>query len=149
MLRLSFAEAQVLAGASGEAPGSRGRAVIFSEASESVFFFEDSVECLLPSLSEEAHIALLVLIQDGQQAAKLTVRSGMDTSDFVGRLMAASVAIHRRACCSSPLDFGLAPKELFLQIIYLIWWIFPLTLVVVRTVYALWLFSPVELQLYF
>ncbi|KAJ1120487.1 hypothetical protein NDU88_008652 [Pleurodeles waltl] len=61
----------------------------------------DSMERLLPSLSEDVRTALTPLIRDGQQAARLTVRSGVDSTDSIGRVMAASVALHRRAWLSA------------------------------------------------
>ncbi|KAJ1097509.1 hypothetical protein NDU88_002627 [Pleurodeles waltl] len=57
----------------------------------------DSVKCLLPSLSGDVCPALTSLIRDGQQAARLGVRSSMDSAYSIGHFMADSVAIHRRA----------------------------------------------------
>ncbi|KAJ1170235.1 hypothetical protein NDU88_002116 [Pleurodeles waltl] len=57
----------------------------------------DSVECLLSSISDNVRPALMSLIRDGQQDARLAVRAGMDSTDSIGQIMVASVAIRRRA----------------------------------------------------
>ncbi|KAJ1210867.1 hypothetical protein NDU88_006229 [Pleurodeles waltl] len=57
----------------------------------------DSVEHLLPLLSDDVPPILKSLLKDGQQAARLAIRSGMDSTGSIGRIMAASVAICRRA----------------------------------------------------
>ncbi|KAJ1122167.1 hypothetical protein NDU88_000671 [Pleurodeles waltl] len=53
----------------------------------------DSVGHLFPSLHEDACTALMPLIRDSQQATRITVLTGMDTTDSVGRLMVGSIVI--------------------------------------------------------
>ncbi|KAJ1128092.1 hypothetical protein NDU88_006473 [Pleurodeles waltl] len=71
----------------------------------------------LPSLPEDALTALTPLIRDGQQFARITVRAGMDTTDSVGRLMAVSVAIHRRGWLV-PSNFSATVQDALLDMLF-------------------------------
>ncbi|KAJ1159976.1 hypothetical protein NDU88_000479 [Pleurodeles waltl] len=75
------------------------------------------MERLLPSLPEDARSALTPLIRDGQETARITVRTGIDSTDSVGRLMAASAAICRRAWLS-PSNFSAPVRNALLDMTF-------------------------------
>ncbi|KAJ1164646.1 hypothetical protein NDU88_005080 [Pleurodeles waltl] len=74
----------------------------------------DAVESILPSLTDEARTALTPFVCDSQQAAKLSVRCGMDTTDSVGLIMASSVALRSKTWLRSS-NFSEAEQDMLLE----------------------------------
>ncbi|KAJ1124673.1 hypothetical protein NDU88_003122 [Pleurodeles waltl] len=52
---------------------------------------------VLPQIPEEARATVSQSVNDGRDAAKFTIRYGLDTTNSLGRLVATTVALRRHA----------------------------------------------------
>ncbi|KAJ1087665.1 hypothetical protein NDU88_000832 [Pleurodeles waltl] len=57
----------------------------------------DTVAQVLPLIPEEARAIVSQAVADWRDAAKLTIRCGLDTTDSLGRSVATTVALRRHA----------------------------------------------------